>query len=439
VAIVIFGITYDKHSGEVSIGRVFSGTVRKGTTLIISGRPEPERVQQVGLYMGPDRVPVDEVPAGNIAALVGLKNVSVGDTASEVEMEPFEQIKHYSQPVVTKAVEAKDPRDTAKLVEALMELSKEDPTIQIELNQETGEHLVKGMGELHLEIIETKLKDEYKIPIVTSEPIVLYKETIEGKVEDVEGKSPNKHSRFYVTVEPLEQSVVEYIESSGIKEGKPKGKQYIEDFVKAGLPREEAKGIVDISNSSLLIDVTHGVQYMNEVMELLIDGFEEAMNDGPLAREKCSGIKVLITDATIHEDPVHRGPAQIIPAIRRPIYAGMLKAGVVLLEPKQKFTINLPQEYMSDVITFLQGKRGQILEIEQENEQATIIAKMPVAEVIKGFSNELRGLTQGRAIWYFEYAGFEKLPKELQEKVVREIRTRKGQPPEPPKPEQFMD
>jgi len=439
VAMVIFGITYDQHSGEVAIGRVFSGTVRKGTTLYISGKSEPQRVQQVGLYMGPDRVAVDEIPAGNIAALVGLKDISIGDTASEVEMEPFEQIRHYSQPVVTKAVEAKDPRDTTKLVEALMELSKEDPTIQVELNQETGEHLVKGMGELHLEIIETKLRDEYKIPIITSEPIVLYRETIESKVENVEGKSPNKHSRFYVTVEPLEQSVEEFIENGGIREGKPKGKQYIEDLVKAGMPREDAKGLVDVSNNSVLIDATHGVQYMNEVMELLIDGFEEAMNDGPLAREKCSGVKVKITDATIHEDPVHRGPAQIIPAIRRPIYAGMLKAGVVLLEPKQKFTINLPQEYLSDVITFLQGKRGQILEIQQENEQATIIAKMPVAEVIKGFSNELRGLTQGRAIWYFEYAGFEKLPKDLQEKVVREIRTRKGQPPEPPKPEQFMD
>ena len=439
VAMVIFGITYDQHSGEIAIGRVFSGTVRKGTTLYISGKSEPQRVQQVGLYMGPDRVAVDEIPAGNIAALVGLKDISIGDTASEVEMEPFEQIRHYSQPVVTKAVEAKDPRDTTKLVEALMELSKEDPTIQVELNQETGEHLVKGMGELHLEIIETKLKDEYKIPIITSEPIVLYRETIEGKIENVEGKSPNKHSRFYVTVEPLEQSVEEFIENGGIREGKPKGKQYIEDLVKAGMPREDAKGLVDVSNNSVLIDATHGVQYMNEVMELLIDGFEEAMNDGPLAREKCSGIKVKITDATIHEDPVHRGPAQIIPAIRRPIYAGMLKAGVILLEPKQKFTINLPQEYLSDVITFLQGKRGQILEIQQENEQATIIAKMPVAEVIKNFSNELRSLTQGRAIWYFEYAGFEKLPKELQEKVVREIRTRKGQPPEPPKPEQFMD
>ncbi|MGC8662350.1 MAG: elongation factor EF-2 [Candidatus Micrarchaeia archaeon] len=438
-AMVIFGVVYDQHSGEVAIGRVFSGTIKKGTFLHISGISQPEKVQQVGLYMGPDRVQVEEVPAGNIAALVGLKNVSVGDTTSEVEIEPFEQIKHYSQPVVTKAIEAKDPRDTAKLVEALMELSKEDPTIQIELNQETGEHLVKGMGELHLEIIESKLKDEHKIPIVTSEPIVLYKETVETKIENVEGKSPNKHSRFYVTIEPLEPGVIEFIENGNIKEGKPKGKQYVEDLVKSGLPREQAKEVVDIINNSMLIDATHGVQYLNEVMELLIDGFEEAMKDGPLAREKCSGIKVLITDATIHEDPVHRGPAQIIPAMRRPIYAGMLKAGVVLLEPKQKFTINLPQEYMSDVITFVQGKRGQVLEIQQENEQATIIAKLPVSEVIKGFSNELRGLTQGRAIWYFEYAGFEKLPKDLQEKVAREIRTRKGQPPEPPKPEQFMD
>ena len=148
---------------------------------------------------------------------------------------------------------------------------------------------------------------------------------------------------------------------------------------------------------------------------------------------------MLITDATIHEDPVHRGPAQIIPAMRRPIYAGMLFAGVDLLEPKQKFTINIPQEYLSDIITFVGGKRGQIVDIQQEAEQATVIAKMPVAEVIKGFSNEIRSLTAGRAIWYPEYAGYEQLPKELKEKVVREIRTRKGIPPDPPTPQQFLE
>jgi elongation factor 2 len=436
---IIFGVSYDQHSGEIAIGRIFSGTAKKGTEVFVTGTPTPQRIQQVSLYMGPDRVPVDSISAGNIAAFVGLKNVSIGDTASEGNIEPFEQIKHYSQPVVTKAIEAKDTRDLMKLIESLRELSKSDQTIVVELNQETGEHLVSGMGELHLEVIEQKIRDEFKIPIITSEPIVVYRETIEKGVKDVEGKTPNRHSRFYINVEPLEQGVIDLIESGTIRSGKPKGKQYLEDLVKAGMPREEARGLIDVINNSMLIDITHGVQYLDEVMELLVEGFEEAMKDGPLARERCTGVKISITDATIHEDPVHRGPAQIIPAMRRPIYAGMLAAGVSLLEPKQKFTVNIPQEYISDVITFLQGKRGQIMDIQQEAEQATIVAKMPVSEVIKGFSNEMRGLTQGKAIWYPEYFGYEKLPKELQDKVVREIRKRKGQPEEPPKPEQFMD
>ncbi|HUB92330.1 MAG TPA: elongation factor EF-2 [Candidatus Saccharimonadales bacterium] len=439
VNMVIFGITNDPHSGEVAIGRVFSGTVKKGTELYVTGTPDLQKLQQVNIFMGPERVIVDEISAGNIAGLVGLRNVSIGDTASENNITPFEMIKHYSQPVVTKAIEAKDSRDLMKLIEALRGLSKEDQTITVELNQETGEHLVSGMGELHLEVIETKLRDEHKINITTSEPIVVYKETIEKTVKDVEGKSPNRHTRIYINVMPLEQGVIEFLETGGMKSGKPKGKLYVEDLIKVGMTRDEAKGLVDVYGTNMLIDATKGVQYLDEIMELLIEGFEEAMKDGPLAREKCTGIKVIITDATIHEDPVHRGPAQVIPAMRRPIYAGMLAAGVDLLEPKQKFTINIPQEYMSDIITFVGGKRGQVLDIQQEAEQATIVAKMPVAEVIKGFSNEIRSLTAGRAIWNAEYAGYEKLPKELKDKVVREIRTRKGVPPEPPTPQQFLD
>ena len=439
VCMIVFGINYDQHSGEVAVGRVFSGTVKKGVDVYVTGMPDPQKIQTVSLYMGPDKVSIEAVPAGNIAAVVGLKNASIGDTVSQNNIEPFEQIKHYSQPVVTKAIEAKDTRDMTKLIEALRELTKGDQTINVELNQETGEHLVSGMGELHLEVIETKIRDDFKVPITTSEPIVVYRETIEKSVENVEGKSPNRHTRFYINVEPLPQAVVDMIESGELREGKPKGKLHVEPLIKAGLSRDEAKGLVDVSNRSILLDVTKGVQYLNEVMELLIEGFEDAVKDGPLAREKCSGIKVSITDATIHEDPVHRGPAQVIPAMRRPIYAGMLTAGVVLMEPKQKFTINIGQEYLSDVISFIQGKRGQVQDIQQENENVTIIAKMPVAEVIKGFSNEIRGLTQGKAIWYPEYAGYEKLNKELQDKVVREIRKRKGVPENPPTPDQFMD
>ncbi len=439
-SIVVFGITYDEHSGEVAVGRIFSGTARKGTELYISGRAQTQRLQQVGIYMGRDRVTVESIPAGNIVALVGLKDVSVGDTLSEGKpIEPFEQIVHYSKPVVTKAIEAKDSRDTTKLIEALRELSKQDPTIKVEINQETGEHLVSGMGELHLEIIETKLRDEFKIPIITSEPIVVYHETILSSAGPVESKTPNRHSKFYIKVDPLSESVLKALDEGAIREGAPKGQAAIEAMVSAGLDRQIAKSAVYVSNNCILADVTHGVQYMNEVMELVVDGFTEAVKDGPLAREKCSGVLVSIVDATIHEDPVHRGPAQVIPAIRRGIYAAMLTAGVKLLEPKQIFTINLPQDYLSNVITFLQSKRSVIQSIGQEREQAVIAAKIPVSEVIKGFSNDLRGLTQGRAIWYYEFAGYEKLPEELQEKIVREIRTRKGQPPEPPTANQFLD
>ena len=437
--IVVFNIVYDQHSGEVAVGRVFSGVAKKGIELHISGRAQPQKLQQVGIYMGQDRVLIDSIPAGNIAALVGLKDVSVGDTLSEDTIEPFEQITHYSKPVVTKAVEAKESRDTTKLIEALRILSKQDPTIKVEINQETGEHLISGMGELHLEIIETKLKDEFAIPIITSEPIVVYHETIEAKSGPLESKTPNRHSKFYIIVQPLKESVVKALDAGSIRDGTPKGQVAIEAMVEAGLERPLAKGVVQVSNNCMLVDITKGVQYMNEVMELLIDGFVEAVKDGPLAREKCAGVMVSIEDATIHEDPVHRGPAQIIPAMRRGIWAGMLMAGVYLLEPKQLFTINVPQEYMSDVITLLQGKRGQVQNIVQDREQISITARLPVAEVIKGFSNDIRSITQGRAIWYYEFAGYEKLPTELQNKIVREIRKRKGQPEEPPKPEQFLE
>ncbi|MDE1871625.1 MAG: elongation factor EF-2 [Candidatus Micrarchaeota archaeon] len=437
--IVVFNIIYDQHSGEIAVGRIFSGLVKKGTEFHISGKANTQKVQQVGIYMGQDRVIVDALPAGNIAALIGLKDISVGDTLSEDEIEPFEQITHYSKPVVTKAVEAKDSRDTTKLIEALRVLSKQDPTIKVEINQETGEHLISGMGELHLEIIETKLKDEFMVPITTSEPIVVYHETLEAGAGPIESKAPNRHSKFYIEVSPLPESVKKALDEGSIRDGAPKGQTAVQAMIDAGLDRPTAKGVVYVSNNCMLVDASHGVQYLNEVMELLIDGFVEATKDGPLAREKCSGIMVKIMDATIHEDPVHRGPAQIIPAMRRGMYAAMLIAGVSLVEPKQIFTINVPQEYMSDVITLLQSRRGQVQNITQDREQMSITAKMPVSEVIKGFSNGLRSSTQGRAIWYYEFAGYEKLPGELQNKVVREIRKRKGIPEEPPKPEQFLE
>lgn len=435
---ICFGVTTDEHAGEVAVTRLFSGTVRKGDDLYLASKFKTEKVQQAGVYMGPNRITVDHVSAGNIAAIVGLRDVYIGETISDGPVEPFEEIKHYAEPVVTKSIEAKDAKDLAKLIIALRRIAKEDPTIRVEINQETGEHLISGMGELHLEIIEYKIDKEKKIPIVTSPPIVVYRETISKRAGPVEGKSPNGHNKLRFVVEPLEKGVYDAMVDGKIKDGKPKGKTLVETFVEAGLPREEAKKVLYVYNRNLLVNDTRGIQYLNEVMELLVQGFQEAMAKGPLAKEKVSGVKVRLVDAAFHEDAVHRGPAQMLPTTRRPIYACMLMAGVSLQEPKQNVLIQVPQDFVGDVINLVQGRRGQLLSMDQKGETTTAKVKMAVAEMF-GFANAMRSATQGRAIWYQEYAGFEPLPRELLDKVVRKIRERKGEKPEPPKAEDFLD
>ena len=434
---MVTAIMMDPHAGEVAIGRMFSGRITKGTELFLASKLSTEKVQQVAVYMGPDRVIVDDATAGNIVALVGLHDVYAGETVSEGEIEPFEKIKHYSVPVITKSIEAKDPRDLVKLIEALRKLSKEDPTLKVEINQQTGEHLISGMGELHLEIIEYKIQNERGVNIVTSPPIVLYKETISGQGPELEGKSPNKHNKFKLYVEPLEESVVKAFAEGTINE-KAKGKELIEQFIKGGLPRDQAKSILAIEDDNIFVDDTKGVQYLQEIKELLIQGFREAVRQGPMAKEQVTGVKVILTDATIHVDPAHRGPAQILPALKRPIYAGILQAKPSLLEPKQKLVVLTPNDYLSNVITLINGRRGQVLEITQENEVANITGKVPVSEMF-GFSNDIRSATQGRASWYFEYAGYEKMPGELQARTVTSIRKRKGEPEMMPTPKDFLD
>ncbi len=435
---VCFGVVYDEHAGEVAVVRLFSGKLEKGKQLYVYSLKNYAKTQQVGIYMGPDRVPAEHVIAGNIGAVVGMKDVYVGETISEEPVEPFELIKHYSEPVITKSIEAKEQKDLPKLIEALRALSKEDPTIKVSLNQETGEHLISGNGELHLEIIEYKIKNEKKIPIITSPPIVVYREALLGKGGPVEGKSPNKHNKLKFIVEPLDPKIVKAIEDGEIKEGRPKGKELVAKLVELGLDRDEARKIYDIHNMSLFINGTKGIQYLNEVEELMIQGFEEALDQGPLAKEKVTGVKITLVDATLHEDNIHRGPAQMIPTAKRPIYAALLMGGMSLMEPKQKVLINTLQDYSSAVITMTNGRRGQLLNMEQEEDNTTITTMLPVSEMF-GFSNELRGATQGRAIWYQEYAGYHNVPQSIVPKVVKEIRERKGLPPDVPTPQFFME
>ncbi|MBU2476806.1 elongation factor EF-2 [Candidatus Micrarchaeota archaeon] len=440
LAMMVVDVSVDPHAGDVATGRIYSGTVRKGTNVKLIGSQKEIAVQQVGLFMGPERVAVSEIPAGNIAALVGLKEVYAGETISTLKMKEFESFMSNAEPVITVSVEAKEAKNLPKLIEVIRQITKEDPNIRAAINQDTGEHLLSGMGELHLEVTQHRIEVDHKVPITVSPPIVVYRETITKKSPPKhEAKTPNKHNKFYMHVEKIPDEILEKLIESKIQ-GKirDKDKHLVEQFIDMGIDREEAKRIWAVNNNCYIVNATKGIEALFEVKELIVQAFNDATNEGPLAKEKCQGVKVLLVDAKLHEDAIHRGPAQVLPAITRGIYACMLQADAVLLEPKQILSILVPLDFMGSVSKELGARRTQITDMRNEGDQTIIIGKSPVKELI-GFSASIRGATQGRAVWTAEYAGYEMLPRELQHKTIVEIRTRKGMDPEPKKADFFFD
>ncbi len=433
-SLMVTKIIMDPHAGEVAFGRLFSGSVKKGDSLFISGVPNAQRVQTVALMVGGDRIAIDECDAGNIVAITGLKDAIAGSTlSSDKDMEPFEKMTHYSEPVVTKAIEAKNMKDLPKLVDVLRSIAKADPSLNIEINNDTGEHLISGMGELHLEITEYRIINEQNVDIVSSQPIVVYRESVKGpNQKEFEGKSPNKHNKFYFIVKPIDEGVIAAIRSGDIDvEAKIKDpKALAHQLEELGMSKDEAKGVVCFKNTNVLVDCTKGIQYLHETMELVKQAFEEAMVRGPLANEKVAGVKVMLMDAKLHEDTIHRGPAQVIPAVRDGIYGAMCQAGRILLEPMQKLFIGVPPDYMGGAVNMVTQRRGTILDMGQDGADSTVSASVPVADMF-GFASDIRSATQGRALWSTENSGFQQVPNELQKKVVSEIRTRKGLNPEP--------
>jgi len=438
VCLMVTDISFDPHAGEVATGRLFAGTLRRGTECYIMGTAKRvNRLAQVGIFMGAERIEVEALPAGNIAAVTGLKDAIVGSTVTTLlDMTPFESLKHYSEPVMTVAVEAKNMKDLPKLVEVLRQVAKEDPTVQVSINEETGEHLISGMGELHLEIITGRIKRDKGVDIITSPPIVVYRETITGRAGPVEGKSPNRHNRFYIELEPMDPAIVKLIHDGEVSMNQ-QALERRDILVAAGMDKEEAKNVRAIEGTNMFIDMTKGIQYLNETMELILEGWREALRGGPLADEQVQNLKVRLVDVKLHEDAIHRGPAQVIPAVRSAVKAGMLMAGDSLLEPIQKIQITVPADLMGAATSQIQGRRGQIFDMQSEGDTVTVIGKAPVAELF-GFAGDIRSATEGRAMWSTEFAGFELVPAGLVEEVVRSIRRRKGLKEQIPRPEDYL-
>ena len=427
VAFICTKIEVDKHAGEIAAGRLFSGTVKQGQDVYLNHAKRKVRVQQVIVYRGAQRIQVDRALAGNIIGIIGLKDVFAGETVSSSPMEPFEALTHLFEPVITKSIEATRASDLAKLVEVLRQVNKEDPSITIEINEETGENLMHGMGELHLEVIENRIKREKGLDIKTSPPIVVYRETVAKTGKEIEGKSPNKHNKFYIIVEPLDDNLYSAIKMGELPEGRIKknDKVLLEKLRELGWDAKKARDVRNVFHSCLFLDSTRGEVHIGEVIELVLDGFEQVMKEGPLAREPAVKMKVTLVDTKLHEDAIHRGPAQVLPAVRAAIKGAMLDAGAIIYEPVQILQIEAPVDYMGEISKLVQNKRGQLLEMNQEADHITVKAKMPVAEMF-GLSNDLRSATGGRGVQYLVDQKFERLPIELQDKVIRIIRERKG-------------
>ena len=197
------------------------------------------------------------------------------------------------------------------------------------------------------------------------------------------------------------------------------------------MSKEDAKSVLLITNHCMLLDNTKGIQYLNESMEDIKEAFKDVTENGPLSKEPCAALLVRIHDAELHEDAVHRGPAQIIPAIRYPIVQGMLKIGVTYLEPRQIIRIDTPQDYIGNVTGEINNRRGEILNIEQEEYSAIITAKIPTAEMF-GFEGALKSATAGKGFQSLMDVTFEKIPNEIRDQVAMRIRERKGLPKELP-------
>jgi len=427
VAFVITRIVIDPRSGkEISAGRLYSGTLVNGNEVYSNMNKKKYRVQQVLVYNGIKPEQLNSVPAGNVLAISGL-NCDVGDTITANEQTPFEEIKHIFQPVITKSIEVLKSADLPKLIEVLRRVGKEDPSIKIEINEETGENLLSGMGELHLEIIEGRIKSEKGLEVKTGAPIVVYRESINKNSGEIEVRTPNSHNMFFLEMEPLENEVYNAIERGEIPEMrlKKKAEDVWKKLSQCGVSNDEARQYQEIYKGNVFEDRTRGIVLLPEVIESIIDGWRLVVDGGPLAKEPLMKTKFILTDAKLHVDHMHRGPAQIYPAVRLGMHDAIRKGGAVILEPIQTHLIEVPVDFMGAVTALVGSKRGVLIDVRQEGNDTFIKSKIPVSSMI-GWSNDLRSSTEGRGVSSLMDQEFQKMPPELQNDVIRKIRQRKG-------------
>ncbi|XP_061172889.1 elongation factor 2-like [Saccostrea echinata] len=445
-----------------AFGRVFSGTVATGQKARIMGpnytpgKKEDlyeKSIQRTILMMGRYIEPIEDVPCGNICGLVGVDQylVKTGTITTYKDAHNMRVMKFSVSPVVRVAVECKNPSELPKLVEGLKRLAKSDPMVQCTI-EESGEHIIAGAGELHLEICLKDLEEDHAcIPIKKSDPVVSYRETVseESSIMCL-SKSPNKHNRLFMKALPLPDDLAEAIDAGDItprQELKERARILADKY---GMDVGEARKIwcfgPEGSGPNLLMDVAKGVQYLNEIKESVVAGFQWATKEGVLCEENVRGARFNIHDVTLHADAIHRGGGQIIPTTRRVLYACMLTAQPRIMEPIYLVEIQCPEQAVGGIFQCLNKRRGVVFDNGQigSTPQWMVKAHLPVNESF-GFTGDLRSCTGGQAFPQCVFDHWDILPGDPLDasskpyQVVHDTRKRKGLKEGVPALDNFLD
>ncbi|KAJ2611318.1 translation elongation factor 2, partial [Coemansia sp. RSA 1804] len=396
-----------------AFGRVFSGTVKSGMKVRIQGPDyvpgskkdlHIKNIQRTVLMMGRSTDAIEDCPAGNIIGLVGVDQflLKSGTLTTSETAHNMKVMKFSVSPVMKVAVEVLNHQDLPKLVEGLKRLSKSDPCIQTYMS-DTGEHIVAGAGELHLEICLYDLREEHaQVPFKQGEPIVGYCETVQAESSlTCLAKSPNKHNRIFMRAAPIGDELTKAIEEGEINprdDFKERARRMADDFE---WDVNEARKIwcfaPEGNNTNILVDMTKGVQYLNEVKDSCNNGLQDCARQGPLANEKLRGCRYNIMDVALHADSIHRGAGQIMPAMRRAVFASTLSGKPTLQEPVYLVDVQCPEGAIGGIYSVFNKRRGQVFEENMHSASMyNVKAYLPVAESI-GFTTDLRSATAGQA------------------------------------------
>jgi elongation factor G len=379
-AALAFKIMSDPYVGRLTFVRIYSGTLTKGMNVINSTKDSKERISRLLEMHANHRKDRDEFYAGDIAACVGLKKATTGDTLCSADQPVLLEKMEFPQPVISMAIEPKSKGDREKLAQALNSLSEEDPTFRVSTNEETGQTIIAGMGELHLEILHDRMKREFGVEANVGKPQVAYKETItiKGEVETKYVKQSGgrgQYAHVCLEIEPNE---------------KGKGNEVVSKVVGGSIPRE-------------FITPT-------------IKGIEEGLQTGILAGYPLVDVKVAIVFGSYHDVDSNEMAFKICGSMA--IKDGSRKCKPILLEPIMKVDVTCPEAHIGDVIGDLNRRRGQIMG--QDNLKGSVIvhAEVPLSEMF-GYSTQLRSLTSGRATYVMEPAHFERVPSKIQEEIIK--------------------